>query len=377
MRYDLSKLPLQSLMGPIARATAAVARLDERVSRSPVGSGWLERSHFLDAAASLWIDGELVHIEDLVLHDASMGIRAPTHELTIAHDVLRSRRRILDHAPGWALNPEGLKRLRGRTGEAEPLASQSGPSAEAEPGEADPDEDPQLDPLADYLAEIDAALARSEAAISNALRPTELAAPAPAPAPSRERDPLVYEPDWDEDERLEEWSQVLGDSIGLPAVLRAALVIDAWNGLQVLQHAPWMGRLLAASLLRAEGLAGGHLATLSLGLKTISRERRASRSRDTRLVALIEAMAEAGELGLKEHDRLLLARQQLNHRLVGRRQSSKLPQLIDLVLSRPMVSSGMIAEALSVTPQGALKIASELNLRELTGRGRFRAWGIV
>jgi hypothetical protein len=368
MRYDISNLPLQSLMGPIARATAAVTRLDERVSRSPVGPGWRERSHFLDAAASLWIDGELVHIEDLVLHDASMGIRAPTHELTIAHDVLRTRRRILDHAPGWAISADGLKRLRGRAGDAEPVTANIEPAAETEFEEADPDQDP----LADYLAEVDAALARSEAAISNALRPAEA-----APAPLRERDPLVYEPDWDEDERLEEWSQVLGDSIGLPAVLRAALVIDAWNGLQVLQHAPWMGRLLAASLLRAEGLAGGHLATLSLGLKMIPRERRASRNRDTRLVALIEAMAEAGEIGLKEHDRLLLARQQLNHRLVGRRQSSKLPQLIDLVLSRPMVSSGMIAEALSVTPQGALKIASELNLRELTGRGRFRAWGIV
>ncbi|WJH37923.1 RHE_PE00001 family protein (plasmid) [Aliirhizobium terrae] len=372
MRYDLSDLPLKSLMGPIARATAAVTRLDERVSRSPVGPGWRERSHFLDAAASLWIDGELVHIEDLVLHDASMGIRAPTHELTIAHDVLRSRRRILDQAPGWAISPEGLKRLRGRAGEPEPVTSNAEPATESEFEETDPDEGAEGDPLADYLAEVDAALARSEAAISNALRPTEA-----APAPRRERDPLVYEPDWDEDERLEEWSQVLGESIGFPAVLRAALVMDAWNGLQVLQHAPWMGRLLAASLLRAEGLAGGHLATLSLGLKMIPRERRASRNRDTRLVALIEAVAEAGGIGLKEHDRLLLARQQLNHRLVGRRQSSKLPQLIDLVLSRPMVSSGMIAEALSVTPQGALKIASELNLRELTGRGRFRAWGIV
>ncbi|SFB30978.1 HTH DNA binding domain-containing protein [Rhizobium sp. NFR07] len=371
MRYDLSDLPLRSLMAPIARATAAVARLDERISRSPVGVGWRERSHFLDAAASLWIDGELVHLEDLVLHDAAMGIRAPTHELTIAHDVLRSRRRILDHEPGWAVSDDGLRRLRGRAGDAEP-ASDAGRRETAQ-AEADLDDaDPEEDPLADYLAEIDAALARSEAAISQALKPTAM-----VPEHRRERDPLVYEPDWDEDERLEEWRHVLGESIGLPAVLRAALALDAWNSLQVLQHAPWMGRLLAVSLLRADGLAGGHLTTLSLGLKMIPRERRASRNRDTRLVALIEAIAEAGEIGLKEHDRLALARQQLNHRLVGRRQSSKLPQLIDLVLSRPMVSSGMIAEALSVTPQGALKIASELNLRELTGRGRFRAWGIV
>ena len=69
----------------------ALARLDERVARSSVGAGWIERSHFVDACASLWIDGELVHLEDLVLHDAGQDIRTPTHELTIARDVLRSR----------------------------------------------------------------------------------------------------------------------------------------------------------------------------------------------------------------------------------------------------------------------------------------------
>ena len=82
---------LQVLLRPISDAGVALARLDERVARSPVGSGWIERSHFADACASLWIDGELVHLEDLVLHDAGQDIRTPTHELTIARDVLRSR----------------------------------------------------------------------------------------------------------------------------------------------------------------------------------------------------------------------------------------------------------------------------------------------
>jgi hypothetical protein len=84
MRYDLSKLPLQSLLRPISDAASVLARLDERIARSPVGQGWIERSHFADACASLWIDGELVHLEDLVLHDAGADVRAPSHELTIA-----------------------------------------------------------------------------------------------------------------------------------------------------------------------------------------------------------------------------------------------------------------------------------------------------
>jgi hypothetical protein len=76
MPYDLAKLPIQSLLRPISDAGIALARLDERIARSPVGNGWIERSHFTDACASLWIDGELVHLEDLVLHDATKDIRA-------------------------------------------------------------------------------------------------------------------------------------------------------------------------------------------------------------------------------------------------------------------------------------------------------------
>jgi hypothetical protein len=223
-------------------------------------------------------------------------------------------------------------------------------------------------PLARELAEMDAVLARSEAVLSGALAPS---------ISRRERDPLVYEPDWDEDERLARWQVVLGETDDLPPVLRAVLLLDAWNQLEVLQHAPWLGRLLAASVLRDAGITAAHLAAFNLGLKFIPRERRASRDRTTRLLAFLDGLTAAAEAGLKEHDRLLLARQQMQHRLGGKRKSSKLPRLIDLVLSKPMVSAGMIADELAVTPQGALKIAAELNLRELTGRGRFRAWGVL
>lgn len=95
------------------------------------------------------------------------------------------------------------------------------------------------------------------------------------------------------------------------------------------------------------------------------------------MLAALDGITAAAEAGLKEHDRLMLARQTIMRKLVGRPQSSKLPELIDLVLARPMVSTGMIAKALSVTPRAALRIAGELNLRELTGRGRFRTWGVI
>ena len=67
MPYDVSKISMTALMRPAFDAGGALTRLDERIARSPVGAGFLERQNFSDACASLWIDGELVHLEDLVL----------------------------------------------------------------------------------------------------------------------------------------------------------------------------------------------------------------------------------------------------------------------------------------------------------------------
>jgi len=51
--------------------------------------------------------------------------------------------------------------------------------------------------------------------------------------------------------------------------------------------------------------------------------------------------------------------------------------VVDLLFSRPIVSAGMIAEAVKVTPRGALSLIGELGVREMTGRGRYRAWGVL
>lgn len=62
-------------MEPAFRGGVELARLDERIARSPVGKGRIERTQFGDACTSLWLDGELVHLDDLVLHDATRGIQ--------------------------------------------------------------------------------------------------------------------------------------------------------------------------------------------------------------------------------------------------------------------------------------------------------------
>jgi hypothetical protein len=372
-------LPWAQLAGPLAAAEDALARLDERLAKSPIRDGFVARTHYTDAAACLWLEGELVHLDDLVLHDAHMDIRAPTHELTRAHAVLRARRRIADAKPDWALSPAGLAGLRGRGGQTDGKEGK-GNRKEGEGSFGGEDEDGDHDaadlggPLG--IIETDPHLAAAFAAVDAANAKAERTL-VDQDHRQPERDPLVYDPDWDEDARIEDWQRVVDRTRTLPPALAAAITADAWDRIEPLQHMPWLGRLLASAVLRARGKTRWHLSCLHAGLKTIPRERRRSSDPASRLLIQLEAITAAAEAGLKDHDRWLNQRTLLARKLEGRRSTSKLPALLDYMLSRPIASAGMIAKELGITPRAAQDLVAELGLREATGRRRYRAWGIL
>lgn len=348
-----------------------LARLDEAVRRSTVGEGFIERGHFFDAAASMWVAGELVHIEDLVLHDARMDIRAPTHELTIAHAILRSRRRIAGADPGWALSEAGVASLAGSAAvKPDPDPVPIEPEGE---GAFDPEEQDDA-PLSREFAHIDAIINRSQRVLDGIAGGVTLK--------SLERSPLmvgdlvIRDPDWDEHERMAQWRAALKETESLPSTLASALLFDAWETIEPLQRQHPLGGQLAAAYLRARGKVSSHLPGFHVGLKAIPRERRRAHGRTTRLFAFLDALSAAAAAGMKEIVRLCQAREQMERKVRGRRSSSSLPAVIDLILARPIVSAATVAKAADVTPRGALNLLAELGVRECTGRGRYRAWGL-
>ncbi|WP_133123582.1 helix-turn-helix domain-containing protein, partial [Methylobacterium frigidaeris] len=130
-------------------------------------------------------------------------------------------------------------------------------------------------------------------------------------------------------------------------------------------------------LLRARGKARHHLPALASALRRVPRDRWLARDPSSRWLTFLGAVTTGAEQGMSDHDRWMLSREVLQAKVRGRRGNSSLPRLIELVLARPLVSTTTIADELGITPRAAQTLVAELGLRELTGRGRYRAWGIL
>ncbi len=299
-----------------------------------------------------------------------MDARAPTNELVRAARVLAARRRMLSAAPGWALSPDGIVALRsggfGVAGEEEAAKPKEIDQPDGEGAWLDEGDSVSDDPLAAELAALDAALSRTTRALERK----------PAVDPEA-RDPLVYDLDWDEDARLAQWREAVDLTLGLPPVLAAALIAALWDDLEPLQHTPWLGRLFAAALLRQRGKTRSHLVCVNSGARAAPRLRLKPADPVSKILFWLAAILAAAEQGLKDHDRWLLARASREGKLQGRRGNSRLPQALDLALARPIVTAELLAQELKVSARAGQNLIAELGLRELTGRRRYRAWGIL
>jgi len=229
----------------------------------------------------------------------------------------------------------------------------------------------------------DAALSPELAEIDEVLARTQWLVDGNAAIEQRKREPeisvgelFIRDPDWDEGERVGEWLALVKTVEPIPATLAAAVLWDAWEYLEPLQRQHWLGQVLVSDFLRSRGKVRSHLLAFAVGLREVPRERRRSRDRTTRLLGYLDAMSAAAASGIKDIDRLTLAKRQLERKALDKRSTSSLPVAVDLLVSRPIVSTHMIAKAAKITSRGALNLVTELGVREMTGRGRYRAWGI-
>jgi hypothetical protein len=165
--YDLPDLPWERVAGRLEQVAIAVLRLDARLEASGLSAGWQSRCDLTEAVRALILDGQLVDVGDLVLHDAGMDVRHPTHELTRAATALRTA---LARSAPWPLSIDGLAALRGigpvrGEGSAAPKKVKPDPEDEA----AYPPFADDADPWTAHFAEIDALLERTSTILAREL----------------------------------------------------------------------------------------------------------------------------------------------------------------------------------------------------------------
>ena len=307
--YELPEfIARDPLIVRVVKAEDAVARLDERLRRSPLTQGLNARLAYHEACASRLAEGELVHLEDLVLFDASAFDGPVSPSLSSAFHSLQIWRRAQQEPP--------LSLLQA-----------------ARPGEAPPEDQPHI---------------------------------------------LQHAPDSDHG-ALTAWRGALHQSRSLPPVLAAAAAWDAWLVLEPEPSGAWRAPLLAALVLKARQKTQNLLLPIDSGRRFAKYRRHPAHGLHDRLAGFLEWIEMAATRAAKELDSLTLAQRLLEPALAQRRSHSRLPGLVNLLLSHPLISAPVAARSLRVSQQAGLRMLAKLDPvpRELSGRTRYRVWAIL
>jgi UDP-2,3-diacylglucosamine pyrophosphatase LpxH len=293
----------------------ALARLDERARTSPLTEGWMQRLVYHEACATQLAEGDLVHLDDLILFDHGLHGAEPSSPLSRAWHTLGVWRR--------ALRADAAELLR-----------------LPRPGEV-------------------------------------TATPAVAPVEDQAEDvPAIRILGMDADNRLARWRRILSQTRDLPPTMAAVIAMDAWSVIAPEERGAWRAPMLGALVLRQRGKTRAFLLPIDYGRRFATYRRHDNHSLLARIEGTLEWMRVAADRAEKDLQRLALADGLIRRHLEGRRRTSRLKDLADLFLLSPVVTVGMAAKALGVSRQAVDAMIPELGSapRELTGNGRNRAW---
>jgi len=170
---------------------------------------------------------------------------------------------------------------------------------------------------------------------------------------------------------------VLKECASYPPLLAAALVWDAWLWLLPEQHGGWRAPLLGALVLKERKAFRQGLLPLAWGGVQERFRWAKALGLNERLQGFLEYAVAACGRATREVERLVLAEALLQRKLEKKRGNSRLPELAALLLKKPYVSGEMAARALKVSGEAARLMLKELGpaVREMTGQSRYRLWG--
>jgi hypothetical protein len=327
--------PDEQLFSALALAEDAVSRLDERARSSGFVAGWRDRADVRAVTAAMASTGQLVHPEDLILHDLHADARLPDSSVIQARGLLRARRK------AWAggeelLSWHGVSWLCGRTKTAPPPGAR--PTARVPGG---------LDPIGAY---------RALSEFFDRLEMGESESPRAG---------------------LEDCLSVLDVQDRSPPLLRAAALIEAWRLVDPLPaHRP-IGGVLAALVLKTTARFTAGLFPVEVALRRRPMPPRLAWSPlADRLAFWLAAFELAASLELDEITRLGHQRTLLERKAAGGRRHGKAPALAALAVESPVLTTELIAQTLGISPQASLQLVKRFGaaLQEITGRSRYRVW---
>ena len=326
---------------------AGLVRLDERVKRCTpeLSAGFAARGDFYEAQAAVGRSGELIHLEDVVLHDAAMDVRTPTPEVLSASVALHRRRLLVKTSKQKMAGPEFLAKI---TGLPPSEFVDLNLSHKAKDGTGDDEfadgADQGLHGIGDDQIDLDQLYASSPVA-----RTTDTMA------------------------------SLYGDISALPAFLAGLVLLDQWLFNEGERFTD-IGPLLCLAHWKAQGFMTAHCP--QLGRVLWKSRMRWQRNADyvERITSLAHICSELAKSGHAELDRLSLAYELMQRKVEGRSIHAKVKLLPALFIELPLVSAAIIAKRLDVTQQAVVYMLAQLGPalpRELTGRTKYRAWGVV